>query len=96
MLQHPGRNDLDRIERPAGHLEEADLESERQPVQHPPPSPDGGKLLFSQREKVLDLYRRQGIGESFLTEISMLPPAHPRALRSRPVTSPGAAVPSAR
>jgi hypothetical protein len=33
MLQHSGRDDLDRIERPAGHLEEADLDGERQPVQ---------------------------------------------------------------
>jgi hypothetical protein len=36
--------------RSAGHLEEPDLESERQPVQHPPPSPDGCKLAFFQAE----------------------------------------------
>jgi hypothetical protein len=29
MFQHPGRDDLDRIERAAGHFEEADLKGER-------------------------------------------------------------------
>ena len=55
MFQHPGRDDLDRIERAAGHFEEADLKGERQPVQHGPPSSDGRKLVFAQREEVLDL-----------------------------------------
>src|SRR5712671_588741 len=36
-LGHSMVRDLDRIQRPAGHLEEADLESERQPIQHGPP-----------------------------------------------------------
>ena len=96
MLQHPGRDDLDRIQRPAGHLEEADLKGERQPVQHPPPSPDGGKLVFAEREEMFDLHRRQGVGESFLAEIPMFPSAHPRALRNRPGASLAATVPSAR
>ena len=78
MLQHPGRDDLDRIERAAGQFEEADLEGERQPVQHGPPSPDGRKLVFTQREEMLDFHRRQSVGKSFLAEISMFPSAHPR------------------
>ena len=81
MFQHPGRDDLDRIKRAAGHFEEADLKGERQPVQHGPPSSDGRKLVFAQREEVLDLHRRQSVGKSLLAEISMFPSAHPRALR---------------
>jgi hypothetical protein len=84
MLQHAGRNDLDRIECPAGHLEKADLERERQPVQHPPPSPDSGVLLLAEREEMLDLDCRQGVGEPFSAEIAVLPSAHPRTLRNRP------------
>src|SRR5262245_27372569 len=59
MLQHSGRDDLDRIECPAGHLEEADLEGKRQPVQYPPPAPDGRELVFAEREEILDLQCRQ-------------------------------------
>ena len=44
-------------------------------------SPDGRKLVFAQREEVLDLHRRQSVGKSLLAEISMFPSAHPRALR---------------
>jgi hypothetical protein len=39
------------------------------------------KLVFAQREEVLDLHRRQSVGKSLLAEISMFPSAHPRALR---------------
>ena len=84
MLQHAGRNDLDRIECPAGHLEEADLERERQPVQHPPPTPDSGGLLLAEREEMLDLDCRQGVGEPFSAEMAVLPSAHPRTLCNRP------------
>jgi len=57
MFQHSGWDNLDRIERPAGHLEEADLKAERQPVPHPPPSADGGKLVLAEREELFDLHR---------------------------------------
>ena len=55
MLKHPGRDDLDRIERAAGHLQKTDLEREGQPVQHPTPAPDGGKLVCAESEEMLDL-----------------------------------------
>jgi hypothetical protein len=96
MFQHPGRDDLDRIERAAGHFEEADLKGERQPVQHGPPLSDGRKLVFAQREEVLDLHRRQSVGKSLLAEMSMFPSAHPPALRNLLGRSPGAAGASAR
>ena len=57
MFQHSGWDNLDRIERPAGHLEEADLKAERQPVPHPPPAADGGKLVLAEREELFDLHR---------------------------------------
>ena len=42
---------------PPVSLEEADLESERQPVQDGPPAfPDRGKLVLVEREEVLDLH----------------------------------------
>ena len=96
MLQHPGRDDLYRIERAAGHLEEADMEGERQPVQHSPAATDGGKLVLTQREEVLGLHRRQRVGKSVPAEIAMLPSAHPRALSNRTGAPLTAALPSAR
>jgi hypothetical protein len=73
MIEDLRRYQLDRVERPAGQLEKADLQGERQPVQRSAAFPDRSKLIFIEREKVLDLERRQRLGKSLLAEVSMLP-----------------------
>jgi hypothetical protein len=64
---------LHRVERPAGQLEKADLQGERQPVQRSTAFSDRGKLIFIEREEVLDLERGQRLGKAVLAEVSMLP-----------------------
>jgi len=49
------RNALHGIERVAGHLEKADVERERQPVQGTPAFSNPGKFLLVECEEVLDL-----------------------------------------
>ena len=49
------RNALHGIERVAGHLEKADVERERQPVQGTPTFSNPGKFLLVEREEMLDL-----------------------------------------
>ena len=80
MIEDLRRNELHGIERSAGHLEEADLQGERELVQGPPPFPNRGKLILVEREEVLDLERGQRLGKSLLTEISMFPPIGRRRL----------------
>jgi len=48
-------NALDGVERVAGHLEKADLQRERHPVQGAPAFSNAGKFLLIKREEVLDL-----------------------------------------
>ncbi len=50
-------NPLHGIERAAGHLEEADLQRERHPVQGTPSFPDLAKFLLVEGKEVLDLRR---------------------------------------
>ena len=57
MIEDLRRNELHRVERSAGHLEETDVESERQPVQGAAPFPNRGKFTLVEREEVLDLER---------------------------------------
>ena len=49
------RDALDGVEGGAGHLEEADLQRERHPVQGAPAFPDLGEFLLIEGEEVLDL-----------------------------------------
>ena len=51
MIEDLRRNELHGVERSAGHLEETDLEGERQPVQRGPASPNGDKFLSSSVKK---------------------------------------------
>jgi len=55
MIEDLRRYQLDRIERPAGHLEKADLQGERQSVKRPAALPDRGELVLVERKEVLDL-----------------------------------------
>jgi hypothetical protein len=57
MIEDLRRNELHGVERSAGHLEETDVESERQPVQRAAPFPNRGKFTLVEREEVLDLER---------------------------------------
>ena len=57
------RNALHGIERVAGHLEKADVERERQPVQGTAAFPNPGKFLLVEREEMLDLKGGQRLGE---------------------------------
>jgi hypothetical protein len=57
MIEDLRRNELHRVERSAGHLEETDLKGERQPVQGAAPFPNRGKFTLVEREEVLDLER---------------------------------------
>src|SRR5208337_3507136 len=74
-------NEFHGIECGAGHLEEADLQPERQPVQGTAAFSNLGELVRVESEEMLDLERRQRCGESLLTEISVLPSTHRRGLR---------------
>ncbi len=49
------RDALYRVERVAGHLEEADLQRERHPVQGASAFPNPGQFLFVESEEMLDL-----------------------------------------
>lgn len=73
MIEDLRRDQLDRVERPAGHLEKAHLQGERQPVQRSATFPDRGKLIFIEPKEVLDLERGERLGETLLAEVSMLP-----------------------
>lgn len=73
MIEDLRRYQLHRVERPAGQLEKADLQGERQPVPRSAAFPDRGELIFVEREEVLDLERGQCLGEALLAEVSMLP-----------------------
>ena len=83
MVEHGGRDDLDRVERGAGHLEEADLQRERQPVERPPALTDQDQLVLAQREEMLDLDGRQGCRKPLVAEITLLPAAHAGILGRR-------------
>jgi Tfp pilus assembly protein PilF len=55
MIEDLRRNELHGVERSAGHLEEPDVQSERQPVQGAAPFANRGKFTLVEREEVLDL-----------------------------------------
>ena len=57
MIEDLRRNELHGVERSAGHLEETDLEGERQPVQGAAPFPNRSKFILLEHEEVLDLER---------------------------------------
>ena len=73
MIEDLRRNELPRVERSASHLEETNLESERQPVQVAAPFPNDAKFTLVESEEVLDLERGQCLGKPLLTKIAMFP-----------------------
>jgi hypothetical protein len=73
MIEDLRRNELHGVERSAGHLEETDVEGERQPVQGTAPFPNRRKFTLVEREEVLDLERGQRLGKPLLTEVAMFP-----------------------
>lgn len=81
MIEDLRRNQFHRVEHPAGHLEEADLQGERQSVQGSAALPDGDKLILVECEEVLDLERGQSLGKALLAEISMFPSIDRRLFR---------------
>jgi len=81
VIEDLRRYQLHRVERPAGHLEKADLQGERQSVQGSAALPDRGKLVLVEREELLDLEPGQRLGKSLLAEISMLPSIGRRLFR---------------
>src|SRR5271169_7072973 len=54
MIEDLRRNELHGVERSAGHLEETDLEGERQLVQGAAPFPNRRKFTLVERKEVLD------------------------------------------
>jgi hypothetical protein len=88
MREHGLRHDLDRVQRPARHLQEADVQGHGHPVQRGAPRPHAGQLGAGETEELLDLDRRQGLGEPVPAQIPMLEAPHRippqgRYLRSR-------------
>src|SRR5512147_605608 len=82
MIEDRRGNELDRVERTAGHLEEADLEGERQPVQGAAAFSNRSQLALVECEEMLNLECRQHLRKPVTAEVSMLPSAH-RALLHR-------------
>ena len=76
MIEDLRGNELNGVEGTAGHLEEADLEGERQPVQGSPAFSNRSQFALVESEEMLDLERRQRRGKPVLTEVSMFPPTH--------------------
>jgi hypothetical protein len=55
MLQYGRWQDLRRIQGPAGHPQESDLQADTQPVEGATPGLNSGQFLPIQREKLIDL-----------------------------------------
>lgn len=73
MIQHRTQNELRRIQRRSGHLQEANLQGHRQPVHRPAPPSHLRQFGSLQREKLFDLKRRQGVRESLKAKITIIP-----------------------